>query len=121
MSDQLALALADRKTGRERNLAANEAGHRNHRTVVEAAVATLARSGTAFTADSVHRLVTHELDAPYDRNLVSSAMGTAASQGHIHRCYDRGLTPSAHRARKGSRNGWWKGNTHTPPSPRVGN
>lgn len=113
MADQptLDLAYADRRAGQQANLAAGTSGHRDHRATVEAAVATLARSGTAWTADNVHRLVAHEIGEHYDRNLVSSVIGVWAAGHRIHRDTTAGLTPSRHRARKGSRNSWWRGCT----------
>ncbi len=121
MTDQLELAYADRHTGQNANLAAGTTGHRDHRTIVEVAVACCARNGRPFTADDVHRLVAHEVPNGYDRNLVSSVMGQWAAQHRILR--QPGLTPSGNRSRKGSRNGWWLGNrtsnTNTAPLPRA--
>lgn len=119
MADQLALALADRHAGQNANLAAGTVGHREHRDLVEYAVATLARSGTQFTADNVHALIRHELgaDTPYDHNLVSSVMGVWAQQGRIREEPLR-ATASQQRSRRASRNRWWRG-TAGPPSPRA--
>ena len=118
MPDQLELALADRRAGQEANLAAGTAAHRDHRGVVETAVALCARNHRPFTADDVHRLVQHEIPGGYDRNLVSSVMGQWASSHRILR--QPGLVPSSARARKGSRNGWWLGNrTTATPLPRA--
>lgn len=115
---QLQLALADRHAGQDANLAAGESGYRDDRGRVELAVSTLARSGTAFTADDVHRLVAHDDPAAYDRNLVSSVIGVWAQTARI--VEDRSLRPvaSANRSRRASRNRWWRGariaDTHTP-------
>lgn len=118
MSDQLELALADRRAGQEANLAAGTTGHRDHRTIVEVAVAVCARNHRPFTADDVHRLVQHEIPNGYDRNLVSSVMGIWASSHRIIR--QPGLVSSTTRARKGSKNGWWLGNrTTATPLPRT--
>ncbi|GLZ34848.1 hypothetical protein Lesp02_70350 [Lentzea sp. NBRC 105346] len=110
MTDQLELAYADRHAGQEANLAAGTAGHRDDRAVVELAVATCARSGAAFTADTVHRLVATVRPNGYDRNLVSSVMGVWASSHRIVRDVEAGLAPSRNRSRKGSKNSWWRGN-----------
>jgi hypothetical protein len=121
MADQLELAYGDRHAGQEANLAAGTTGHRDHRTIVEVAIAVCARNHRPFTADDVHHLVAHEIPGGYDRNLVSSVMGQWAAQHRILR--QPGLTPSTNRARKGSRNGWWLGNrsgdTGTAPLPRA--
>ena len=104
MTDQLALALADRHAGQDANLAAGTAVHRDDRGRVETAVAVLARAGQPFTADDVHA----RLDEPYDRNLVSSVIGVWAQRGHIHEAEMRSV-PSLSRSRRGSRNRWWVG------------
>ncbi len=117
MSDQLELAYADRHAGQEANLAAATNVLRDHRTIVETAVALCARNHRPFTADDVHRLVAHEIPNGYDHNLVSSVMGIWASSHRITR--QAGLAPSAFRSRKGSRNGVWLGNRDTTtPLPR---
>jgi hypothetical protein len=115
----LDLAYADRRAGQEANLAAGDAGHRDHRTIVEMAVAILAKNRQkSFTADDVHKVIAHALGgAPYDRNLVSSVMGRWAADQRIVRDNQRGLTPSGHRARKGSRNSWWRGSSRAAPFP----
>jgi hypothetical protein len=105
MTDQLALALADRHAGQAANLAAGTAVHRDDRGRVETAVAVLARSGQPFTADDVHR----RLDEPYDRNLVSSVLGVWAQRGHLREAELRAV-PSQSRSRRGSRIRWWVGN-----------
>jgi hypothetical protein len=107
--EQLTLALADRHAGQDANLAAGTTGYRDDRGRVERAVATLARSGAAFTADTVHRLVLQDDETPYCRNLVSSVLGTWARDGRIRE--DRSLAPvaSANRSRRASRNRWWLG------------
>lgn len=111
MSDaQLALAYADRHGGQTANLAAGTTGHRDHRTIVEIALALCARNSRPFTADDVHQLVKHELPDGYDRNLVSSVMGTWAAQHRIVRDHQAGLCTSRNRSRKGSKNSWWRGN-----------
>lgn len=110
MTDQLSLALADRHAGQAANLAAGTKVHRDDRARVELAVATLARSGAVFTADHVHRLVADEDMNPYDRNLVSSVLGTWSRDGRIIEDLSRRAVPSANRSRKGSRNKWWRGN-----------
>lgn len=110
MVDQTALdlALADRHDGQERSIAAGTTGARDHRTVVETAVAVLVRSGTVFTADNVHALVQHALGgAPYDPNLVSSVMGIWAKDGRIVEQPRRSVT-SHRRSRHASRNRWWR-------------
>lgn len=109
---QLDLAYADRHAGQDANLANGTTGHRDHRTVVEIAVATCARSSAPFTADNVHRLVAQALgpDTHYDRNLVSSVLGTWSKDARIVRDHQAGLTPSINRSRKGSKNSWWRGN-----------
>jgi len=106
---QLQLALADRHAGQEANLAAGSTVHRDDRGRAEQAVATLARSGAAFTADTVHRLILQNDPAPYCRNLVSSVLGTWARDARI--VEDRSLAPvaSANRSRRASRNRWWLG------------
>lgn len=117
-ASQLQLALSDRHAGQDACLAAGESGYRDDRARVELAVATLARSGTAFCADTVHRLVEHDDPAQYNRNLVSSVIGVWAATGRI--VEDRSLRPvaSANRSRRASRNRWWRGariaDTQTP-------
>lgn len=108
-SDQLQLALADRHAGQAANLAAGTTVLRDDRGRVEQAVSILARSGAAFTADTVHRLVLQEDPTPYNRNLASSVLGTWARDGRI--VEDRSLAPvaSANRSRRASRNRWWIG------------
>ncbi|GAB2964187.1 hypothetical protein [Saccharothrix stipae] len=121
MPDQptLDLAYADRHAGQEANLAAGSAGHRDHRDIVELAVALLAKNrARSFTADDVHKLVAHTLADGYDRNLVSSVMGRWAADGRITRDTTAGLVPSCNRSRKGSRNSWWRGGTRTAPFPQ---
>lgn len=122
MPDQptLDLAYADRRAGQDANLAAGSAGHRDHRDIVETAVALLVMNRQrSFTADDVHKLVRHTLgDIPYDRNLVSSVMGRWAADGRITRDHHAGLVPSCNRSRKGSRNSWWRGGTRTAPFPQ---
>lgn len=108
--EQLVLAYADRHAGQQANLAAGTTGHRDDRTVIEVAVAVCARNGVPFTADTVHRLVEHERPDGYNRNLVSSVMGTWAAQTRIVRDLDAGLCASRNRSRKGSKNSWWRGN-----------
>lgn len=111
MPDQptLDLAYADRRAGQDANLAAGSAGHKDHRAIVEDALALLLRNrAKAFTADDVHKLVSHVLPDGYDRNLVSSVMGIAAAEGRIIRDHHAGLVPSRNRSRKGSRNAWWR-------------
>lgn len=111
MSDnQLALAYADRHAGQTANLAAGTTGHRDDRTVIEIAVALCARSGAPFNADNVHRIVAKERPDGYDRNLVSSVMGTWAARHRILRDHQAGLCTSRNRSRKGSKNSWWRGN-----------
>lgn len=123
-TEQLELALGARHAGQFANLAAGAKPHRDDRARVELAVATLARSGSIFTADDVHRLVKHDANgAAYDPNLVSSVLGIWAKDGRIQR---QGNTASARQSRHASRNGIWrgkrgKGNTPAPPSPRTGN
>lgn len=107
---QLELAYADRHAGQNANLAAGTKTHRDDRSVVETAVAVCARSGAAFTADTVHKLVATERPNGYDRNLVSSVMGTWAQSHRILRDLQPGLATSASRSRKGSKNSWWRGN-----------
>ncbi|SER95886.1 hypothetical protein SAMN05216188_11888 [Lentzea xinjiangensis] len=111
MTDQttLELAYADRRAGQAANLAAGTTGHRDDRTVIEIAVAVCARNNRPFTADDVHQLVRHERPDGYDRNLVSSVMGTWAQAGRIVRELEAGLSPSRNRSRKGSRNSYWRG------------
>lgn len=108
MSDQLALALADRHAGQAANLAAATTVHRDDRTRVEEALAAEARTGAPFTADHVHQRLGN--DPPYDRNIVSSVMGVWAQRGDI--VEDDRLRPVAsnHRSRRASRNRWWRGN-----------
>ncbi|GLW91813.1 hypothetical protein [Actinokineospora globicatena] len=106
--DQLRLALDDRHRGQAANLAAGQTSHRDDRSAVELALATCIRNHRPFNADDVHALVLHELKRPYNRNLVSSAMGVAAQHGYI-REEPRPATPSANRTRKGSRNRHWRG------------
>jgi hypothetical protein len=106
---QLELAYADRHAGQEANLANGTAGHRDDRTVVEVAVALCARNSRPFTADDVHRLVEHQRPNGYDRNLVSSVMGTWSKDARIVRDLEAGLSPSRNRSRKGSKNSWWRG------------
>lgn len=122
MPDQptLDLAYADRHAGQEANLAAGSAGHRDHRDIVETAVALLCKNRQrSFTADDVHKLVRHTLGGiPYDRNLVSSVMGIWARDQRIRRDTNAGLTPSGHRKRRGSRNAWWRGSSRTAPFPQ---
>ncbi|WP_018682213.1 hypothetical protein [Actinokineospora enzanensis] len=112
-NDQLCFALADRHRGQAASLAAGTRPHRDDRAVVELAVATLARNGRRpFCADDVHGLVAHELGGrPYDRNLVSSVMGTAAQRGLIVEDTDIRPVASRNRARHASRNRWWRGQT----------
>ncbi len=111
MSDaQLELAYADRHAGQEANLAAGTKAHRGDRLVVEIAVALCARNSRPFTADDVHQLVRHERPDGYDRNLVSSVMGTWAARRRIVRDHQAGLCTSRNRSRKGSKNSWWRGN-----------
>jgi hypothetical protein len=104
MTDQLAFALADRHDGQDANLAAGVKVHTDDRGRVETAVAVLARSGMAFTADDVHA----RLDEPYDRNIVSSVMGVWSQRGHLQEAEQRAV-PSLSRTRHGSRNRWWVG------------
>jgi hypothetical protein len=108
--DQLPLAFADRHAGQEANLAAAETGHRDDRARVEHAVALLAKSGGAFTADHVHDLL-FEGD-PYDRNLVSSVLGVWSARGGVVEVLDRRPVPSRSRSRRASRNRWWVGAAH---------
>lgn len=108
--DQLALAYTDRHAGQQANLAAGTKGHSDDRTVVEIAVALCARNSRPFNADDVHQLVKHERPDGYDRNLVSSVMGTWAARHRIVRDVEAGLSPSRNRSRKGSKNSWWRGN-----------
>lgn len=110
MTDQttLDLALADRHDGQQANLAAATTGARDHRTVVETAVATLVRSGTVFTADNVHALVQHALGSQlYDANLVSSVMGIWAKDHRMVEVPRRTVT-SERRTRHASRNRSWQ-------------
>lgn len=120
MPDQptLDLAYADRRAGQAANLAAGSAGHKDHRDIVEHAVALLAKNrARPFTADNVHILVRHALPDGYDHNLVSSVMGCWARDHRITRDTQAGLTPSGHRSRKGSRNSWWRGSSRQAPFP----
>ncbi|MBP2331268.1 hypothetical protein JOF56_011653 [Kibdelosporangium banguiense] len=123
MADQLTLALADRHAGQAVNLAAGTTGHRQHRDIVELAVAICAKNGRPFTADDVHKLIEHELEgALYDRNLVSSVMGVWAQQ---HKLVEEPLPgiASRQRTRRASRNRWWRGrrdDTATVPEARHG-
>lgn len=104
----LDLAYADRHDGQQANLAAATTGARDHRAVVEEAVATLARSNTIFCADNVHALVQHALGGThYDANLVSSVMGIWAKDERIVE-QTRRTVPSARRSRHASRNRWWR-------------
>lgn len=105
MTDQLALALADRHDGQAANLAAATTVLGDDRGRVETAVAVLARARQPFTADDVHA----RIDGDYDRNLVSSVLGVWAQRGHIHEAEMRSV-PSLSRSRHGSRNRWWVGN-----------
>lgn len=109
VDEQLTLALADRHAGQDANLAAGTTVLRDDRGRVERAVSVLTRSGAAFCADTVHRLVLQDDSAPYCRNLVSSVLGTWARDGRI--VEDRSLAPiaSANRSRRASRNRWWLG------------
>lgn len=122
MTDQLELALADRHAGMSANLAAGKKSYRDDSKRVETALDLLILSGAAFTADDVHRMI--EFDdsgAPYDRNLVSSALGHAAKNGRIVREDTR---VSKSRTRHASRNGVWRRApraTPDTPSPRTGN
>jgi hypothetical protein len=112
MSDQLALALSDRHAGQDANLAAATTGHRDDRTRVETAVAELARTGTPFTADTVHTAL--GTDQPYDRNLVSSVLGVWAQRGDIIEHRDLAPIASRSRSRHASRNRWWVGGASVP-------
>jgi len=109
MTEQLALALADRHAGQEANLAAGVTALRDDRSRAEEAVAELARRGEPFTADDVHALILRNDPTPYGRNLVSSVIGQWARNASI--VEDRSLRPvaSAQRSRRASRNRWWIG------------
>jgi hypothetical protein len=113
---QLQLAYTDRHAGQDACLAAGETGYRNDRERVELAVSTLARSGTAFTADDVHRLVEHDDPMPYCRNLVSSVLGQWARNARILEDRSRQPVASASRSRRASRNRWWRGARATSQS-----
>lgn len=120
MSSQLELGLTDRHAGQQANLAAGTTGYRDDRHRVEVAVATLARSGAEFTADSVHKLVKHDGGEDYDGNLVSSVLGIWAKDGRIAR---QSYAVSTRRSRHASRNTVWLGtraswDDGTVPEPR---
>lgn len=112
MTDQLMLALADRRAGQEANLAAGITGHRDDTARVERAIAELVRRGEPFTSNDVHGIVGNDGGGPYDRNIVSSKMGTLARQGVIVHDWTRRPEPAKQRARKGSRNPYWVGNVN---------
>lgn len=109
MTTQLELALSDRKASQEANLAAGKTAHRDDTDRVAAAIAGLIRIGLPFTSNDVHAEVKRDGGQPgYDRNLVSSHMGTLARQRVIVRDWDIRPTPALQRDRKGSRNPWWR-------------
>lgn len=110
-SNQLELALADRRDGQEANLAAGATGHRDDTSRVTTAIAQLARSGRTFTANDVHAALKADGGGDYNRNLVSSRMGILAAEGAIVRAWDIHPEPAIQRSRKGSRNPWWCGRT----------
>ncbi|WP_439377448.1 hypothetical protein [Amycolatopsis lexingtonensis] len=121
MTEQLEIGFAARHAGQAANLAAGAKPYRDDRGRVEYAVRTLANSRAAFTADDVHRLVQYDgSNAPYDRNLVSSVLGTWAQARRILREDTRvSQSPSRH----ASRNGVWRAaprDTPPPPLPRQG-
>lgn len=122
MTDQLELALADRHAGQAASLAAGRKPYRDDSERVEVALDLLIASGAQFTADDVHRVIEFDqTGAPYDRNLVSSALGHAAKGGRIVREATR---VSSARSRHASRNGVWRrADRATPatPSQRTGN
>lgn len=122
MTDQLELAFADRHAGQAANLAAGQKPYRDDSERVEVALDLLIASGAQFTADDVHRVIEFDQSgAPYDRNLVSSALGHAAKNGLIVREATR---VSSARSRHASRNGVWRRApraTPDTPSPRTGN
>lgn len=115
---QLALAFAARHAGQQANMAAGCKAHRDDTARVTAAVRTLAVSGRAFTADDVHRVILAADPTPYDRNLVSSVLGSWAARRWIYRVPYLEPVPSMHPARHGSRNAWWRG-TPTAPAPEA--
>lgn len=109
MDDQVALAYDDRHRGQDATLSAGKKSYRDDTDRVEVAIATLARSGVTFNADSVHKEVLRVDPTPYNRNLVSARMGKWTQHGWLEEDFSRRPVPSANRSRKGSRNRWWRG------------
>jgi hypothetical protein len=114
IATQLALALDDRHAGQAANLTAGTKTHRDDTARVTAALNALIHSGQPFNASDVHKLVEADDLGPYDRNLVSSQMGTLAHKNEIVRCWGMPLEAATQRARRGSRNPYWQAASRGP-------
>lgn len=107
--NELDAAFADRDAGEEASLAAAKVVHRDDLARVERALATLARSGRPFTANSVDSTVLADGRGDYRRILVATLMSRWSRDGRLVEVHGMPTARALRRSRRGSVLRWWRG------------